>query len=132
MEVDRVALAEDHVSYRTQDNYEKINTQLLHLQPANDDQRDLRARMLDDWDSVSEFHQRLRTTAHYEVPGFLWVVMITGFLVVMFPCYVCAPKITNLITISMFAAFNGIVMYVNFSIADPFTGPAAIDSFILE
>ena len=39
--------------------------------------------MLADWNKVSEFHQRLRVTAHNEVPHFLWVVMLTGFLVTL-------------------------------------------------
>jgi hypothetical protein len=87
--------------------------------------------MLADWNKVSEFHQRLRVTAHNEVPHFLWVVMLTGFLVVVFPCYVYRPTLANLVTLGVFAAFNGLVMYVIFSIANPFTGPAAIDTFIL-
>lgn len=132
MEIDQVALAEHRLSYRSWHEYQRINRQLLNLHAANEHQIDLRAQMLADWDKVSEFHQRLSTTAHNEVPHFLWAVMIAGFVVVVFPCYVYKPKLANLVTLSAFAAFNGLVMYVIFSIANPFTGPAALDTFILE
>ena len=131
MRIERTALAEDRPSYRSWLEHQRINRQLLNLHATNDRQRDLRAQMLADWDKVSEFHLRLRTTAHNEVPHFLWVVMVTGFLVVVFPCYVYKPKLANLATLSVFAGFNGIVMYLIFSISNPFTGPAAIDAFIL-
>ena len=132
IEIDQEALAEDRLSYRSWHSYQRINRQLMNLSAANDHQKDLRAQMLADWDKVSEFHQRLRTTAHNEVPQFLWLVMLAGFLVVVFACYVYRPSLANLVTLGMFAAFNGLVMYVIFSIANPFTGPAAIDAFILD
>ena len=131
MRIERTALAEDRPSYRSSLEHQRINRQLLNLHAANDRQRDLRAQMLADWDKVSEFHLRLRTTAHNEVPHFLWLVMVTGFLVVVFPCYVYKPKLANLATLSVFAGFNGIVMYLIFSIANPFTGPGAIESTAL-
>ena len=88
--------------------------------------------MLSDWDNVSEFHLRLRTIAGYETPGFFWVVIISGFLAVVIPCFVYSPNIANLAILGTFSAFNGIVMYVIFSIANPFTGALAIDSDTIE
>ena len=131
-EVDRAALAESHFSSQTWLNYHRINRQLRNLQPKNNDQEDLRAKMLTDWDTVSEFHVRLRTIAEYEAPGFFWVVIISGFLLVVVPFYVYSPSIANLAMLSTYSAFNGLVMYVVFSIANPFTGALAIDSNILE
>lgn len=132
LEVDRAAMAESQENHRTWIDYHLINRQLRKLQTTNDLQADLRNQMLADWDTVSEFHLRLRTIAEYEAPDFFWVVIITGFLAVVIPCYVYSPNITNLVTLSTFAAFNGFVMYVIFSIANPFSGPLAIDATVLE
>lgn len=132
IEADRAALAESHISSQTWINYHRINRQLRNLQPKNNDQEDLRAKMLTDWDIVSEFHMRLRTIAEYEAPGFFWVVILSGFLLVVVPFYVYSPSIANLAMLGTYSAFNGLVMYVIFSIANPFTGALAIDSNILE
>ena len=132
IDADRAALAESHISSQTWINYHRINRQLRNLQPNNNDQEDLRAKMLTDWDTVSEFHTRLRTIAEYEAPGFFWVVILSGFLLVVVPFYVYSPSIANLAMLSTYSAFNGLVMYVIFSMANPFTGALAIDSNILE
>ena len=132
LEADRAALAESQISGETRINYYRINRQLRNLQPKNNDQEDLRANMLTDWDTVSEFHVRLRTVAEYEAPRFFWVVILGGFLLVVVPFYVYTPSIANLAMLSTYSAFNGLVMYVIFSIANPFTGALAIDSSIFE
>jgi hypothetical protein len=129
---DRAALSEHQLSHQTFTNYHRINRQLRNLQPSNNDQEYLREQMLADWDTVSEFHLRVRTISEYEAPGFFWVVIITGFIVVVIPFYVYSPSIANLVILSTYATFNGLVMYVIFSIANPFTGALAIDSNILE
>jgi len=131
LEADRIALAEARLSNQTWINYHRINRQLRNLQPTNNNQEYLRAQMLKDWDIVSEFHQRLRSIAEYEAPGFFWIVIITGFFAVVIPCYIYSPNIANLAMLSIYAVFNGLVMYVIFSIANPFTGPLATDSHIL-
>jgi len=48
------------------------------------------------------------------------------------PAYVYSPKSANLLTISVFAAFSGIPLSIIESIANPFTGPSAIESTALE
>lgn len=55
-EVDRAALAEDRQSYQSRIDYQRIDRQLRDLQPTNDSQEDMRAQMLADWDTVSDFH----------------------------------------------------------------------------
>jgi len=131
VEADRAALVESELSGQTWIYYHRINRQLRNLQPKNNDQEDLRAKMLTDWDTVSEFHVRLRTIAEYEAPGFFWVVILSGFLLVVIPFYVYSPSIANLAMLSTYSVFNGLVMYVIFSIANPLTGALAIDSNIL-
>ena len=132
MRADRAALAESRISRQTWINYYSIDRQIRNLQPKNSDQEDLRAKMLTDWGTVSEFHARLRTIAEYEAPGFFWVVILIGFLLVVVPFYVYSPSIANLAMLSTYSAFNGLVMYVIFAIANPFTGALAIDSNIFE
>lgn len=130
-QVERTAIAEGRLSHRTWMAYQRINRDLRGLQPTNDDQADLHNRMLADWDTVSEFHQRLRAAAEYRSPGIFWVVIIVGFFAIIIPCYVYSPRIANLVMLSTFAAVNGLVMYVILAIQNPFTPPVAFDSTAL-
>ena len=132
LDADRIALADHQLSNQSFDNYHRINRQLRNLKFDNSDQEYLRAQMLSDWDTVSDFHLRLRTISEYEAPGFFWVVIIVGFLTVVIPFYVYSPSLANLVILSTYAAFYGLVMYVIYSIANPFTGALAIDSHIFE
>lgn len=132
LEADRPALAEHHLSHQTFANYNRIKKQLTNLQTTNNSQEDLRVQMLSDWDTVSGLHMRLSSIARYEAPDFFWIVIVAGFIAVVIPFYVYSPKISNLVILSTFAAFNGLVTYVVFSIENPFTGPTAIDATILD
>lgn len=129
---DRTQLAATYVDRETWDMYQHIYNQLRGLQPATDIQGEMRAQMLADWDTVSDLRHQFLTAAGSEAPGFFWMVAIFGFFSVIIPCYVYSPKLLNLVTLSVFAAVNGLVMYVIFAIADPFTGPGAIEPTALE
>ena len=59
-------------------------------------------------------------------------MIISGFLAVVILSYVYSPNIANLAMLGIYAAFNGLIMYVIFSIANPFTGALAIDSNIID
>ena len=129
---DRIALASDQLSRKSRSIYLRIDRQLRDLLADNEGLQGLRGQMLADWDNVSEFHLRILSAAEYASPAFFWLVIISGFFAVVIPCYIYTPSAGNLVLLATFAAFNGIVMYVVFSIANPFTGALAIDSHIME
>lgn len=124
---DRTRLAKDPFGGHAWDHYQRTSRALWDLRPMNEKQKELRAEMLADWDLVSELRQQLKAAVGYTVPAVFWLVAVTGFFAVVVPCYVYAPKLVNLATLSVYAAFNGMVMYVMFAIANPFTGIAAIE-----
>ena len=136
VEKGRAALAEGRLSDRAWIDYRRIGRVLRELKPINDDQANLQAEMVADWDSVSNFRLEMRAEATYESPDILWVVIITGFFAIVIPCYVYSPNIANLVTLGTFAALNGLVMYVVLALENPFNEPFAIDanvlSFLLE
>lgn len=129
---DQTWLAKEQLNQESWLLYQRINKQLANLPHSDSELEDLQDLMTADWDSVSEFHARLRSVAEYEAPNFFWIVIIAGFLVIVIPCNVYSPKLSNLVTLSVYAAFNGFVMYVIFAMANPFTGALAIDSHILD
>lgn len=129
---ERTTLSEAGLSRRTWADYERIDRALRDLEPVSEYQRDLSAQMLSDWDAVSEFREQYELAAEHKVPGFFWLLALSGFFAVVIPFYVYSPNPANLLTISIFAAFNGIVLYIILAIANPFTGPGAIGSTALE
>ncbi len=136
LEKDRAALAGGRLSEQSWIDYRRIGRMLRDLKPSNDDQAKLRAEMVADWDSLSNFRLELRAEASYESPDILWVMIITGFFAIVIPCFVYSPNIANLVTLGTFAALNGFVMYVVLALQNPISEPFAIDAntlrFLLE
>lgn len=131
-ELDRATLAEHRMSEKTLINYRRINRQLRSLQPTNNEQEELRAQMVANWSEVLAVLVRIRSIAEHEAPAFFWVVVIVGFVAVVIPFYIYSPSLANLVMLSIYAAFNGLVMYVIFAIANPFAGALAVHTEILQ
>lgn len=106
----------------------RINRSILMLEPRGDLGRHLRSKMLEDWDTVSEYRNKLQAATDHRAPTFYWLVLVSGFLAVVVPCCVYAPTRPTLVGLGLFGAYNGIVMYIIFVIANPFVGSAAVES----
>jgi hypothetical protein len=113
-------------------DYDDIDRKLRELQPVDEYQRSLRKQMLSDWDAVSAHQEKIKVAAQHVVPDFFWILAVSGFFAVVIPAYVYSPKLSNLITLSTYAAFNGIVLFMILAIDNPFLGPGAIKSVALE
>ncbi len=132
VELQNASLSEARPNYSLLADFRRIERELGDLQPTNDKQVDLRTQMLADWDALSGFREQLRAAVGYQLPRFFWIVVIAGFFAVVIPCYAYSPNVGNLVSLSTFAAFNGIVMYVMFAITDPLSGPGAIEANSLQ
>ena len=125
---DHVALSEERLSRRTWAAYRRIDETLRDLEPANEHQRDLRTQMLADWESVLGLRNRLQIATNARMPFLFWLVAVSGFFAVLFPCFIYSSSPQNLTMLGMFAAFNGIVLYAIFAIGNPLMGPGAVES----
>ena len=63
-----------------------------------------------DWDSISEYRREIEVAAGYQMPSFFWILVIAGFFAVVVPAFVHSPTFANLLALSVFAAYNGLVM----------------------
>jgi hypothetical protein len=56
-----------------------------------------------------------------------WVVAIAGFVLISLPYFVFEPSPTNKMLLGIFAAYNGLVLYVIYATGHPFATPVAVD-----
>ena len=60
-------------------------------------------------------------------PPMFWVVAIAGFALISLPYFVFEPSPENMMLLSIFAAYNGLVLYVIYATGHPFVSPVAVD-----
>lgn len=100
---------------------------ILDLEPESRRQIDLRAFMLADMESIARFRERRQIGSKGNVPPMFWVVAIAGFVLISLPYFVFEPSPTNKMLLGIFAAYNGLVLYVIYATGHPFATPVAVD-----
>jgi hypothetical protein len=113
-------------------DFDTIERKLRELQPVNEYQRSLRKQVLSDWNTVAGYQEQIKVAAAHPVPDFFWILAVSGFFAVVIPAYVYSPKLSNMITLCTYAAFNGVVLFMILAIDNPFIGPGAIKSVALN
>ena len=114
------------------EKYTQIERDLIELQIDNEYQKGMRSDMLKDWDTVSEYRRSYQAASARKIPAFFWVMAILGFAFITIPFHAFSPKPSNLTVMTVFAAFNGIVIYFIYAMNSPFTGAAPIEPVALE
>ena len=105
---------------------------LLHLNPKDLFNRDLRSQMIRDWDFIAESRIKRLAASTHELPTFFIVICIVGFFFVMFPYFAYSPKFANISLIVVHAVFNGLIIYFVLIIANPFSLSVAVEPTALE
>jgi hypothetical protein len=57
----------------------------------------------------------------------LAILFIAGFALISLPYFVFEPSPENMMLLSIFAAYNGLVLYVIYATGHPFVSPVAVD-----
>jgi len=124
---DQFSLKEGELSDVTWVKYRTVNRSLLSLVAKNNLQKELRQQMINDWHNVSQYRYDIEVAAGNEVPDSFWILAALGFSAVTIPSFVFGSKPTNLLMLSVFAAYNGLVIYFIFALDNPFTESIHID-----
>ncbi len=125
-------LSDHRLSPNAWKHYRDVEVKLLHLAPQGLFQSDLRAQMIQDWDTVSRARISRVSFAVYGVPAFLMGICIAGFFFAVAPYFAFTPKAANLFLISLHAFFNGLIIYLILAVANPFSQPARIEPAVFE
>ncbi len=83
--------------------------------------------MLENMEDIGRFRRRRQIGSKGNVPPMFWVVAIAGFALISLPYFVFEPSPENMMLLSIFAAYNGLVLYVIYATGHPFVSPVAVD-----
>lgn len=120
-------LVHQELSSDAWDQWRLVFNAILDLQPETLRQEDLRAFMLKNMEDIAGFRQRRQIGSRGNVPPMFWLVAIAGFALICLPYFVFEPSPTNMVLLCVFAAYNGLVLYVIYATGHPFDGPVAVD-----
>ena len=120
-------LADRQLSDDAWDQWQKVFEAILDLEPGNQRQRDLRAFMLENMEDIARFRERRLIGSKGIVPPMFWVVAIAGFALISLPYFVFEPSPTNMMLLCIFAAYNGLVLYVIYATGNPFDSPVIVE-----
>lgn len=107
--------------------WRKVMDAILDLQPESLRQQDLRLFMLKNMESIARYRERRQIGSQGNVPPMFWLVAIAGFVLISLPYFVFEPSATNKMLLGIFAAYNGLVLYVIYATGHPFASPISVD-----
>jgi hypothetical protein len=120
-------LADRRLSAEAWAQWRKVFDAVLDLEPGDRRQEDLRASMIKNMESIARFRERRKIGSLGNVPPMFWVVAIAGFVLICLPYFVYESSPTNIMLLCIFAAYNGLVLYVIYATGHPFDGPVVVD-----
>ncbi len=99
---------------------------LLDLDPHSDRERYLANRMRDRITSVARYRQIRESTVVGTFSGLFWGPAIFGLVLLTLPFYVFPPTRNNLILLSVFGLYSGVVLFFIYIFANPFEPPGKL------
>jgi hypothetical protein len=120
------SLAEGRLSSVAWAQWDLVYKFVLDLEPEGLRQTDLRSRMLEDIDAISDFRNERLAASNSAVPAIFWVAAIGGFVVIVMPFFTFSPRPINLLLLTLFAGYNGMVLFFIAVLNNPFAEPASL------
>ena len=107
--------------------WDRVYRGVLDLEPQTPRETALRGNMLQDLDRISDSRSQREVAALGTVTWLFWVAALFGFALVVMPYFTFAPTPLHLMLLAVFAAFNGLVLFVIAAMANPYAEPAALE-----
>jgi hypothetical protein len=99
---------------------------LLDLSPATDRERYLAGRMRDRITAVAGYRQLREATAVGRFSGLFWAPALIGLALLSVPFYVFRPSRNNVVLLSIFALYSGVILFFIYAFANPFAQPGKL------
>jgi hypothetical protein len=117
-------MAKGRLSAEGESRLDGIRKEVIDLRVDNDDQKDARTAVLDHIQAMSAARSQRAMDARTRSPrGLLWMTIVTGIVVLLFPFMAGArPRGSALLPLSVTAALLGVGVYLTFNISHVFSG----------
>ena len=111
---------------------EAVYQALLDLEPETRRQELLREHMLEDIQTIAATRQAREASAQALINPLFWLAAIGGVILVAASYFSFPPKPVNLVLISLYGAFTGLIMLLIYGMANPFSHPGAMNPNAFE
>ena len=99
---------------------------ILDLVPTNPRQQSLRNHMLDRIYLVSESRTKRESTVADALSGIFWFAAISGMIFIALAYYSYPPTRRNVVLISLFGAYTGVILFLIYAFSNPYMQPAEL------
>lgn len=99
---------------------------VLDLEPATKRQESLRDNMLAGIHTIALTRDKRENHGSDPLNGMFWLAAISGVLLIALGYFPFPPEQHNLLLISMFGAFTGIVLFFIYAFSNPYSPPGAL------
>ena len=99
---------------------------ILNLAPQTERQKLLRDHMLNRIHAMSETRVKREAHAAEGVNLLFWLAAMVGVVFIALAYYPYPPRLHNLILMSIFGAFTGIIVFFIYAFSNPFNEPGAL------
>ncbi|MBW9053170.1 hypothetical protein [Rhizobium mesosinicum] len=99
---------------------------ILELAPVNAKQESLRSHMLDEIHTVSESRDRRENSGTDSISLIFWFAAVSGVIFTAIGYYPYAPDARNLLLLSIFGIFTGIILFFIYAFSNPYSPPATL------
>lgn len=107
--------------------WEAVYEIVLDLEADTLRQATLRNAMLADLEEVAKMRDSRESHGFSNNLMPFWFAAISGVVLISFAYFYFAPRPLNLLLLSVFGAYTGIVLFLIFSFSNPFAAPAALE-----
>jgi hypothetical protein len=99
---------------------------VLDLVPANPREQSLRNHMLDRIYVIADSRTKRESTVADSMNAIFWFAALSGVFFIALAYYSYPPRRRNILLISMFGAYTGIILFLIYAFANPYTQPAEL------
>lgn len=123
---------DDGLNPEAWDAWNKAYSTVLDLVPANGRQQTLRDHMITQLHGIATARNLRDTDGSRALMGLFWFAALSGVVLLAVGFYSHEPNRPNLILMSLFSAYTGVILFMIFGFSDPYAAPASIAPTALE
>lgn len=112
--------------------WETVYQTLLDIGADTPRKENLRGQMLKDVRIIAQMRDKRASHSLKAISDMFWFAAVSGIFLISLAYYCFTPTFHNVILISIFAVFTGIVMFFIYSFSNPFGPPGALRPIAFE
>jgi hypothetical protein len=127
VEVEWSSMAERHLSPHATRLHDLVTDGVMDLQVDTPREGFLQAQMIEDMAAIEGHRHGRLLLGNDRLPALFWYTAFIGFAILGATAFVFEATVPNMIVVSGYGLYAGLVLYAILAFSHPFTGPAAVD-----